>query len=193
MIRPTDDAELLARCRRGDAAAMRDLWLAYKDRVYSIALHFMKGDRTLAEDITQDVFVKLFTRPDRFEAHARFTTWLYRLVANACFDELRRRARWSLLGEVGDTLPVMWRDHAPGPGDRLEASERAAAVRRALAQLSPKLRIAVLMRYYDELSYEQMADALECSMGTVASRLSRAHAELARRLGDWRPSAGALS
>ena len=180
------DTDLLERCQRGDAAAQQALWLAYKDRVYSICLHFFRGDRALAEDVTQDVFVKLFTRLNRFEGRAEFSTWLYRLVANACLDEQRRRSRWRFFGELSDSLPTMWPTERPAADEQLTRDELSEAVRTAVGALSPKLRIAILMRYFDDLSYEQMAQALECSMGTVASRLSRAHAELARRLAGHR-------
>lgn len=188
MMRPTEE-DLLERCRRGDPEALRELWLTYKDRIYSIALYFFHGDTALAEDVTQDVFIKLLARLDRFAGRADFTTWLYRIVANACIDEQRKRRRWSFLGELTDSLPTAWSEPKPSAIDGLVMDERSQNVRDAIGALSPKLRIAVLMRYFDDLSYEQMADALECSMGTVASRLSRAHAELARRLGHLRGDA----
>lgn len=188
MMRPTEE-DLLERCRRGDPEALRELWLTYKDRIYSIALYFFHGDSALAEDVTQDVFIKLLARLDRFAGRADFTTWLYRIVANACIDEQRKRRRWSFLGELTDSLPTAWSEPKPSAIDGLVMDERSQNVRDAIGALSPKLRIAVLMRYFDDLSYEQMADALECSMGTVASRLSRAHAELARRLGHLRGDA----
>ena len=188
MMRPTED-QLLERCRRGDPEAQRELWLTYKDRVYSIALYFFHGDTALAEDVTQDVFIKVLGSLDRFAGRADLSTWLYRIVANACMDEQRRRRRWSFLGELGDALPTAWSEPRPSAIEGLVADERAQMIRDAIGALSPKLRIAVLMRYFDDLSYEQIADALECSMGTVASRLSRAHAELARRLGHLRGDA----
>jgi len=188
MMRPTED-QLLERCRRGDPEAQRELWLTYKDRVYSIALYFFHGDTALAEDVTQDVFIKVLGSLDRFAGRADLSTWLYRIVANACMDEQRRRRRWSFLGELGDALPTAWSEPRPSAIEGLVSDERAKMIRDAIGALSPKLRIAVLMRYFDDLSYEQMADALECSMGTVASRLSRAHADLARRLGHLRDDA----
>lgn len=184
-MRPTED-QLLERCRRGEPEAQRELWLTYKDRVYSIALYFFHGDTALAEDVTQDVFIKVLGSLDRFAGRADLSTWLYRIVANACMDEQRRRRRWSFLGELGDALPTAWSEPRPSAIEGLVSDERAQMIRDAIGALSPKLRIAVLMRYFDDLSYEQIADALECSMGTVASRLSRAHAELARRLGHLR-------
>lgn len=188
MMRPTEE-ELLERCRREDPEALRELWLTYKDRVYSIALYFFHGDTALADDVTQDVFIKVFARLDRFSGRAELSTWLYRIVANACMDEQRKHRRWSFLGELTDALPTAWSEPRPSAIEGLLMDERARSVREAIGALSPRLRIAVLMRYFDDLSYEQMADALECSMGTVASRLSRAHAELARRLGHLRADA----
>lgn len=188
MMRPTDE-ELLERCRRQDPAALRELWLTYKDRVHSIALYFFHGDTGLADDVTQDVFIKVLASLDRFAGRADLSTWLYRIVANACMDEQRRRRRFSFLGELSDALPTAWSEPRPSAIEGLVLDERARMIRDAIGALSPRLRITVLMRYFDDLSYEQMAAALDCSMGTIASRLSRAHAELARRLGHLRPGA----
>src|SRR5205823_203898 len=88
------DGRTLEACRQGDREAFRRLFDTYQETVYSIALHFLHGDEAAAEDITQEVFVRLFTRIRQYRGEAEFSTWLYRMVANACLDEQRRRKRF---------------------------------------------------------------------------------------------------
>ena len=171
-------AELIDSCRAGDRDAFRVLYDLYKDRVYSLTLYFFHGDQSIARDVTQQVFLKLITTIKQFKGEAAFSTWLYRLVVNACQDANRRRKSAGLgSARLLEELAI--------PGSQAEDYERAQMsrlVRAAVSALPPKFRIAVLLRYFDDLSYEQMADVLHCSMGTVASRLSRGHKILAERL-----------
>jgi RNA polymerase sigma-70 factor (ECF subfamily) len=171
--------EIIESCRRGDREAFRALYDTYKDRVYSIALYFFHGDYAAASDVTQQVFLKLMTSIGQFRGDAAFSTWLYRLVVNACLDVTRRRTSEEVV------LADAPQESLAEPGSQEDAFARAqlaASVRAAISTLPEKFRIAVLLRYFDELSYEQMAEALNCSMGTVASRLSRGHKMLAERL-----------
>jgi RNA polymerase sigma-70 factor (ECF subfamily) len=176
------DADTLDGCRRGDPEAQHRVFLQYKDHVFSLALHFFEGDHAAAEDVTQEVFVKVFRAIASFREDARFSTWLYRIVSNACQDEHRRRRRVVLFGTMPQRLHPVAEPSVP------HAS--SAAIHAALAKLSPKLRIAVLLRYFEDLSYEEIARSLEISEGTVASRLNRAHAALASELAHLR-NAGA--
>jgi RNA polymerase sigma-70 factor (ECF subfamily) len=170
--------EIIRSCRSGDRDAFRALYGAYKDRVYSIALYFFHGDQAVARDVTQDVFLKLMTSIAQFRGDAEFSTWLYRLVVNACMDAARRRKSDVTISERS-RMPL----EEPGSQEmEFARAQTAQSVRAAVAALPPKFRIAVLLRYFDDLSYEQMAKALHCSMGTVASRLSRGHKMLAERL-----------
>jgi RNA polymerase sigma-70 factor (ECF subfamily) len=172
-------AEILDACRAGDRFAFRELYDVYKDRVYSIALYFFSGDDVAASDVTQQVFLKLLTNIGKYRGEAVFSTWLYRLVVNACLDEARSR-------KPNATHFDRLRLEAVAGPDSQEAryarAQAAASVRAAIGSLPPKFRIAVLLRYFDDMSYEEMARALRCSMGTVASRLSRGHKMLAERL-----------
>ncbi|HLK59685.1 MAG TPA: sigma-70 family RNA polymerase sigma factor [Chthonomonadaceae bacterium] len=170
------EARLIIACQQGDRAAFRQLYETYKDRVYSFAVYALHGDRATAEDVTQEVFVRLFSAIGQFRHEANFSTWLYRLVANACTDELRKRKRLIPLQALGEEGGV---SSEPDPYARLEISQ---AVQAALAELSPELRIPVLLKYFDELSYEEMATVLECPKGTIASRLNRGLKFLAQRL-----------
>ena len=181
------DRHTIERCRDGDRDALRELFDAYGARVYSIARHFFGGDDGRARDVTQDVFVKIIERIGQFEGTARFSTWLYRLTVNACLDERRRERRLVLLPDLPDRTESEGSAPQSVAFDRAETSDRIA---KAVSELTPPLRAAVLLRYFEGLSYDEIADVLECSAGTVASRLSRAHATLARSLATLRPGEG---
>src|SRR5688572_23799305 len=171
-------------CRRGDREALCALYEAYKDKVYSIAIYFFHGDAAAASDVTQQVFLKLIGGMSKYRGDSAFSTWLYRIVVNVCVDRSRRHR-----GEVALPEPAAL-DAVADAGISHEAlfarGEVAQSVQDAIATLPPKLRIAILMRYFDELSYTDMAKALGCSIGTVSSRLSRGHRLLARRLAPLR-------
>lgn len=169
------DDQTIAACQRGDLEAFRLLFETYKDRVYNLALHLLRGDESTAEDVSQEVFVRLFATIRQYRHEAAFSTWLHRVVANACFNELRRRERLAPLDEAA----LLLQPPIPEPE---ENSEMAAAVHEALGGLSPSLRLAVTLKYFEDLSYEEMAFVMGCSKGTVASRLHRGLKTLAQRL-----------
>jgi RNA polymerase sigma-70 factor (ECF subfamily) len=171
-------------CRQGDREAFRVLYEAYRDKVYSMALYFFHGDAAIAADVTQHVFLKLMGSIGQFRGESGFATWLYRFVVNACIDTTR-----SASGRAVATDPaVLDALEAVGSHEQTFATAQVdESVRAAVSSLAPKLRIAILLRYFEGLSYEEMADILNCSTGTVASRLSRGHAILARMLAQFRP------
>ena len=169
-------------CQEGDREAFRLLFEAYKDRVFSIACYSL-GDETAADDITQQIFVKLFTRIGQFRGDSEFTTWLYRLVINACLDERRRQRR---LLPVAEFLPMSKAAYRKSPEPGYERREIAGSVREAIGGLKPKMRLPILLKYIEGLSYEEIAAVLGCSKGTVASRLNRAHKALAKKLDHLR-------
>jgi RNA polymerase sigma-70 factor (ECF subfamily) len=178
-------AEVLDACRRGDRDAFRALYETYRDRVYSIAYYYCHADIDAANEVTQQVFVKLMREVSRFRGESAFSTWLYRLVVNACVDRSRRRRK----DAVEDPI-VLERIATPSSQEQLFAQhEVAASVQQAIATLPAKLRAAVLLRYFEDLSYADMASALNCSIGTVASRLSRGHRLLAKTLSPLRSAA----
>jgi RNA polymerase sigma-70 factor, ECF subfamily len=177
--------EILDACRRGDRDAFRALYEAYKDRVYSIAFYFFQADADAASEVTQQVFLKLMREIARFRGEAAFSTWLYRLVVNACVDRARGR-RAEVVGEDPVTLDTIAASPALSHEEMFARHEVATSVQRAIATLPPKLRAAILLRYFEDLSYSDMANALNCSIGTVASRLSRGHRLLAKKLAPIR-------
>jgi len=201
MSEQASERRLIEACQRGDREAFHELFDAHKDRVWTVAVRFT-GDESAARDVTQQVFLKLFTNISGFRHEANFKTWLYRLVANECMDEFRKRRRLSSFDffrpgssddrdeDHGEVDMKDWRQ-GPDQEESLARLELSGAVLAAVMQLKPKLRMAILLKYYEDLSYEQMAEALGCSMGTVASRLNRGHKALAQRLAHLRGSLGA--
>jgi RNA polymerase sigma-70 factor, ECF subfamily len=183
MSEPLVDERVIKDCQQGDREAFRLLFEAYRDRVFAIAVYSFHGDQTAAGDVTQQIFLKLMTSISQFRGESQFTTWLHRLVVNTCIDEQRRRKRHLGFGEAA----VL---HSTGerkpPERRYERRELADAVKVAISELKPKFRMPVLLKYVEGLSYEEIADVLGCSKGTVASRLNRGHKELARRLAHLR-------
>jgi RNA polymerase sigma-70 factor (ECF subfamily) len=174
-------------CQRGDLEAFRTLYESYKDKVYSIALNFSGGNEEAARDIAQDVFLKLFSSLKSFRGSSNFSTWLFRVVVNACMDEHRRRRRFVPLEDSVPPEKLMSSHSQERDAWQKQLSTEVAV---ALAALSPKLRLPIVLRYVEGLSYEEIAAALGCSAGTVASRLNRGHKFLARRLSHLRSTGG---
>ena len=182
MVLEETDKDLLEGCQRGEREALRALFERHKDKVYSIAVRY-SGDRTVAMDIAQDAFLKLFSAIRGFRGDSSFDAWLYRIVVNSCFDQKRRTRR--LMPLIDGLLDAI---QAPGRSalDELLRSELSGRVQSAVAGLPPEQRIVIVLRYTQGLSYDEIAEILGCSTGTVASRLNRAHKILGRRLGGDR-------
>lgn len=166
--------------REGDRQAFKVLYERYRDRVYNLIFYSI-GDEVRAEDVLQIVFVKIYRGLPNFRFEASLSTWIYRIAVNECLNQQRARGAHhvpfeALLGsdEEFDEGASADRQHAE--------SERRAIVHRAVMELSPKLRAVVALKYLDGLSYEEIASVLECSPGTVASRLNRALGQLEARL-----------
>ena len=182
LMERADLETLIAECQSGSRQAFHTLFEIYKDRVYSIALHF-SGEEAMAKDISQQVFLKLFTSIGQFRFDSEFSTWLYRVVANACVDEQRKRRRFVPFAE-GKEMPQM--SVKSSQEESVIRRQLAVSVRGAIAELSPKLRLPILLKYVEGLSYEEIAATLGCSVGTVSSRLNRGHKALAQKLNHLR-------
>lgn len=179
MVEPIVDERVIGACQAGDREAFRLLFETYKDRVFSIAVYSFGGDETAASDVSQQIFLKLMTSIGQFRGDSAFTTWLYRLVVNACIDEQRKRRR---LLPFGEATPLSKIEERRPQEKRYARREIADSVQAAIKELKPKLRTAILLKYVEDLSYEEIASVLGCSKGTVASRLNRGHRALARKL-----------
>jgi RNA polymerase sigma-70 factor (ECF subfamily) len=176
------EAEIIEACKQGDREAFHDLFEAHKDRVYTIAFHY-SGNEAMARDVCQQVFLKLFTSIGQFRENSQFTTWLYRIVANACADEHRKRRRFVPFSPEVEVRNMT----VKGPQEEAYHRRQVAdSVRGAIAELTPKLRLPILLKYVEGLSYEEIAESLGLSIGTVSSRLNRGHKMLARKLDHLR-------
>ena len=171
--------------------ALGALYDRHKDRVFNTAYRVL-GSHADAADLTQEVFLQIADRIRGFRGDASLTSWVYRITVNLAIDYRRRRARrpargLSADGGEGDVEVTERRPGtAPPPEDPAAAASRGEEdrrVREALERLSPKLRAVVVLRYFENLSYEELAEVLGTSMGTVKSRLNRAHAALEGILG----------
>ena len=182
------DQALVARCQYPDSdefeAAFEALYHRYKDRVYSIAYR-ITGTASDAMDVVQEAFSLLFRKIGEFRQEALFSTWLFRIVVNCAIDSRRqrstvilRRTSNSLSDGNGALEPVD--EDLPGPDEAAESSELGAHVHDSIQRLSPKLRAILVLRYLEQLSYDELCIALDVSMGTVRSRLARAHMALQR-------------
>ena len=183
MTKQIIDDRTIEACRRGDRDAFRLLYEAHKDRVYSIALCFFDGDSATAKDVSQDVFVKLMNGISQFDNRSQFTTWLYRVVANTCLDRKRLLRRFVPFPDWSEK-----RLHASASSQEEKHIHREmeTAVRKVIGGMKPRLRMTILLKYFEDLSYDEIAVAMKCSRGTVASRLNRAHLILAQRLSRYR-------
>lgn len=185
------DAELVLVCQRKSASSLegdyRRLYDRYKDRVYNVCFR-IAGNPSDALDASQETFGIIFRRIREFRFESRFSSWVYRIAVNASID-VRRRARSRRIASL-DSM-----NDAPGKGNKYDLADRMEmpsvsasrhelehAVQRAISRLSPKLRAIVVLRYTENLSYEEVSEALRISLGTVKSRLARAHEALDRDL-----------
>ena len=163
--RSSEDRELIRRYLAGDADAFDALMTAHQDRVFSICLRMLR-DRDSALDATQDVFLTVFRKVDRYREQAAFSTWLYRVAVNEALQFLRRASRTRV--KLREVVP------ANGVPSGAERSTVRLDVNAALADLAPNERIILLLRYQEGLDYRAIAEVVGCAAGTVASRLNRA-------------------
>jgi RNA polymerase sigma-70 factor, ECF subfamily len=173
---------LVERCLGGDQRAWDLIVQQHWRKVFNIAYKFV-GKHDEAEDLTQDVFLKIFRSLNTFDRRANFQTWLVSVSRNLCIDHYRsvRKERETIDRQVNaDDLSPASTD--VGPYVALERRDLAGVLRRALQGLQPALRTAVVMRDIQELSYQEIADRLELPEGTVKSRINRGRRELARQL-----------
>ncbi|HZM62972.1 MAG TPA: sigma-70 family RNA polymerase sigma factor [Vicinamibacterales bacterium] len=184
--------EIIERCLNGDQAAWESIVRLYRRKVFNVAYKFV-GSHDQAEDLTQDVFLKLFKSLDTFDRRANFQTWLISVSRNLCIDHYRavRKERETINRDVDPA------DHQPISPDiradtRLEHRDRVTLLRRALEKLAPTLRTAVMLRDIQELTYQEIATKLRLPEGTVKSRINRGRTELARQIQKLREQQDAI-
>jgi len=186
----TPDA-LIERCLRGDQTAWETIVRQHWRKVFNVAYKFV-GKHDEAEDLTQDIFLKIFRSLDTFDRRANFQTWLISISRNLCIDYYRsvRKERQTIDRDISaDDLSPTSREI--GPLAALEQRDMVALLRQALSSLPASLRTAVLLRDIQELSYQEIAGRLHLPEGTVKSRINRGRKELARQVERLRGEAEA--
>src|SRR5437660_6307069 len=188
---------LIQRCLQGDQVAWEEIVRTYWRKVFNVAYKFV-GKHDQAEDLAQDIFLKIFKSLDTFDRRANFQTWLISVSRNLCIDHYRsvRKERETIDRDV-DANELTPASREEGPIAALEHRDRVALLRQALAALPDTLRTAVLMRDIQELSYQEIAERLRLPEGTVKSRINRGRTELARQIkklrgDDYSPSGPSL-
>lgn len=177
-----EETNLIELARRGDEAAFNQLVEKYHRLAYNLAYRFL-GQAAGADDATQDAFISAWQGLKKFRG-GNFKSWLLQIVANACRDYLRSQRRHPNVSY--ESLPV---PPAPPSGNPERSLELGEALQKGLARLPEEQRLAVILSDVIGLSYEEMAEAMKCSIGTVRSRLSRGRASLR----DWLVAQGELS
>ncbi|MDO8733350.1 MAG: RNA polymerase sigma factor SigM [Actinomycetota bacterium] len=176
------DEELLAEHVTGDPHAFAELVYRHRDRLWAVALRTM-GDSNEAEDALQEALISAFRRAEQFRGEAKVTTWLHRIVVNACLDRIRRRS-------ARPTSPLAEHDTVDSrlqpAQDHIEQRETQILIAEALAELPQDQRDAVILVDIEGWPIEDAARMLNCPTGTVKSRCSRGRAKLAKRLVDLR-------
>ncbi|MBO5955857.1 MAG: sigma-70 family RNA polymerase sigma factor [Clostridia bacterium] len=182
-----DEGWLIKQAQKGDNKAFELLIDEHFKKIYNIAYR-LSGNEADASDMTQEVLIKIFRHIGTFNGNSKFSTWVYRVATNTCLDELkkiRRRNAYSLDAEIdtGDSeVAVQVRDESPSPDIAAEQKELSAAVGKAIKRLSPDHSAVVILRDIQGMSYEEVAKILNCSVGTVKSRLNRGRAQLKKIL-----------
>ncbi len=181
--------ELVKRCQEGDTEAFGELVRRYEGRIYSIVYHYVRNPED-AVDITREVFIKAFNSIKRFRGTAKLSSWLCRIAINQSIDFVRRKrtVRFESLegGQAGPEGEGPGERDFPDPGrtpeEAVVGEELAQRIARAVDKLSEKLRTVIILREYEGMSIEEIAEVLGCSQGTVKSRIFRARERLRRML-----------
>ncbi len=183
------ESVLVQKSKQGDVEAFEELIAAYQKKVLNLAFR-MLGNPADAEDAAQDIFVRVFKSIANFNEESAFSTWLYKISTNVCLDILRRRKRQNENNMVSIhqyssedeeyELPI--EDKAPTPYEEAQKSEAMRALERALTKLAEEQKAVIIMRDIHGLSYEEIAAAMNCSLGTIKSRINRARLSLRKLL-----------
>jgi len=180
------DKELVRLCRRGDERAARELVHRFERPVFSLVYRMVR-DRELAEDLSQDVFVRTFNNLDRYDRSYRFSSWLFKIAYNLTVDHLRRKelptisvhgAPDALTAERQEATSLSLASDDEAPDDRLVAKELASELEVAIAGLREDYRTAILLRHVEGRPYEEIAEIMGIPLGTVKTYIFRARREL---------------
>ncbi|MBN2346263.1 MAG: RNA polymerase sigma factor [Candidatus Aminicenantes bacterium] len=166
----------MSRCKSGEREAWNMLINAYSKSVYNIALNFF-AERDIASDVTQEIFIKIYSNLDKFREDRNLTSWIFTLSKNYCIDYWRKNKKFLLnTQELDDRI----NSGAPTPEEKLAKESEIDVLRRKLTQLDPDLRLILILRDIQDLSYQEIAEKLSIPEGTVKSRINRARLKLAQ-------------
>ena len=183
---PQDEAALVAEAIEGSELAFRTLVERYQRPVFSLVLRMVR-DHGVAEDVTQEVFVKAWMALSRYDPRRRFASWLFKIASNAAIDQLRRKKLPTTPIETSDTdqssiLDRIEDERSESPDTLVKRRELSSALEAAVAALRPEYRLVVLLRFREELPYKDIAEATGMPLGTVKTNLRRARREIEERL-----------
>jgi RNA polymerase sigma-70 factor (ECF subfamily) len=187
-----DDKSLVTAAKAGDMVAFEELVARHRDKIYARAYSMMRNEEE-ALDLSQEAWVKAWQRLKQFQGESSFGTWMTRIVINLCLDQLRRHKRQRTesieamdeeSGGVERQMPVV----TVNPTEGLERAELRQRIDQALSQLSYAHRTALVLHEFEHMEYKEIAKAMDCSIGTVMSRLFYARRKMAVLLADLRKS-----
>ncbi|HEY2433740.1 MAG TPA: sigma-70 family RNA polymerase sigma factor [Vicinamibacterales bacterium] len=189
--RATSDSDLITRAAAGEGEAFHALVERHRAMVYRVAYQFA-GHHHDAEDIAQDVFIKVYRSLDRFRHDAQVTSWLYRIVMNACIDHRRRNspAGWAPFNEDAELKMVNTPEEGPGPEEQAYGGQIGEVLAGEIARLPPGQRLVFTMRHHEGLKLSEIADALGLAEGTVKRQLHAAVHRLRAALAGMRVPTG---
>ncbi|HXI52500.1 MAG TPA: sigma-70 family RNA polymerase sigma factor [Candidatus Saccharimonadales bacterium] len=184
------DEKLVRRAQRGDMVAFEELVGRHRDKIYARAFSMMRNEED-AIDLSQEAWVKGWQRLKQFQGESSFVTWMTRIVINLCLDQLRKHKRQRAesiqqmeedLGGVERQMPVL----TINPTEGLERKELRARIDRALGQLSHEHRTVLILHEFEDLEYKEIAKRMQCSIGTVMSRLFYARRKMANLMASYK-------
>jgi RNA polymerase sigma-70 factor (ECF subfamily) len=178
--RAKEDVELVTLAQQGNQSAFAKLMERYRESIYFMALK-MVHNRDDAEDLTQEAFSKAFNNLSHYSAEFAFSTWLFKIATNNCIDFIRKKRLQTtsldssaITNEEGESPTIAVPDYNPNPEQTIIKEQRAERIRAVIEKLSPKYRQLIELRYFEELSYEEIAEQLDIPLGTVKAQLFRA-------------------
>ena len=178
-LKSLSDEEIMVRCALGSEAAFQILVTRYRPRIINLITRFV-GDPDRAEDIAQEVFIRVYRNRERYRKSGKFSTWIFTIAANLAKNEIRRKVRHRRVvsmdeeREPGTSLASTLADHAPSPGQVLERRELEVLILNAVESLPERYRVALVLRDLEGLAYEEVSRVLGIPGGTVRSRINRA-------------------
>lgn len=183
-----EDKALVAQAKQGDMRAFEELVARHRDKIYGRAYSMMRNE-TEAIDLSQDAWVKAWQRLAQFQGDSSFATWMTRITINVCLDQLRRlkRVRAESIEALDEESGGVERQMEPvmvNPTERLERGELRKRIDEAMSKLSHEHRTVLVLCEFEEMEYKEIAKTMECSIGTVMSRLFYARRKLAAMLQD---------